>query len=84
MTMLAEQVDGVIGVDTHRDTLAATAVSAVSAVLAHAQAATDQRGCRELLAFARKQVPPPRTGRWRGPAAMGPGSRPSSTRQPNG
>ncbi|MFI9082103.1 hypothetical protein ACIGW8_37710 [Streptomyces sioyaensis] len=33
MTMLAEHVDGVIGVDTHRDTLAAAAVSPVGAVL---------------------------------------------------
>jgi transposase len=28
MTMLADQVDGVIGVDTHRDTLTAAAVTA--------------------------------------------------------
>lgn len=34
MTMLAERVDGVIGVDTHRDTLAAAAVSPIGAVLA--------------------------------------------------
>jgi hypothetical protein len=60
MTMLAEQVDGVIGVDTHRDTLAAAAVSAVGAVLAHAEAVTGQRGYRELLAFAREQIPGPR------------------------
>ncbi|WP_326655542.1 MULTISPECIES: transposase [unclassified Streptomyces] len=32
--MLAERVDGVIGVDTHRDTLAAAAVSPIGAVLA--------------------------------------------------
>ncbi|MES4891281.1 IS110 family transposase [Streptomyces sp. NPDC096012] len=31
--MLAEHVDGVIGVDTHRDTLAAAAVSPIGAVL---------------------------------------------------
>jgi hypothetical protein len=29
MTMLAEQTDGVIGVDTHRDTLTAAAVTPV-------------------------------------------------------
>jgi hypothetical protein len=57
MTMLAEQVDGVIGVDTHRDTLAAAAVSGLGAVLAHTEAATDQRGYREVLAFAREQIP---------------------------
>jgi transposase len=33
MTTLADHVDGVIGVDTHRDTLAAAAVSAVGGVL---------------------------------------------------
>jgi hypothetical protein len=57
MSMLAEQVDGVIGVDTHRDTLAAAAVSSLGAVLAHAEAATDAHGYLQLLKFARKHVP---------------------------
>ncbi|HEX8761557.1 MAG TPA: hypothetical protein VF734_16660 [Pseudonocardiaceae bacterium] len=34
MTALAESIDAVIGVDTHRDTLAAAAVSALGGVLA--------------------------------------------------
>ena len=33
MAMLAESVDGVIGVDTHRDTLTAAAVTAVGGLL---------------------------------------------------
>jgi hypothetical protein len=33
MTMLADRVDGVVGVDTHRDTLAAAAVTAVGGLL---------------------------------------------------
>ncbi|MEV4283457.1 hypothetical protein [Actinoplanes xinjiangensis] len=48
MTMLAEQGDGVIGVNTHRDTLAAAAVSALGALLSHAEAATDLRGVRKF------------------------------------
>lgn len=57
MTMLAEQVDGVIGVDTHRDTLAATAVSPIGAVLDTTDAPSNARGYRRLLDFARKDVP---------------------------
>jgi len=34
MPMLAEHIDGVIGVDTHRDTLTAAAVSNFGGVLA--------------------------------------------------
>ncbi|MFG2792869.1 IS110 family transposase [Streptomyces sp. NPDC048419] len=55
--MLAEQVDGVIGVDTHRDTLAAAAVNPFGAVLASTDASANARGCRRLLDFARKHTP---------------------------
>ncbi|MFF1679778.1 IS110 family transposase, partial [Streptomyces sp. NPDC058256] len=55
--MLAEQVDGVIGVDTHRDTLAAAAVSPIGAVLASAAASANARGYRRLLDFARQHIP---------------------------
>ncbi|GGS27336.1 IS110 family transposase [Streptomyces humidus] len=57
MTMLAEQVDGVIGVDTHRDTLAAAAVSPIGAVLASTDSPANARGYRRLLDFAREHVP---------------------------
>jgi hypothetical protein len=54
---LAESVDGVIGVDTHRDSLAAAAVSAIGAVLGSTEAAADAAGYRRLLQFARQRVP---------------------------
>ncbi|MFF0794368.1 transposase [Streptomyces spiralis] len=57
MTMLAEHVDGVIGVDTHRDTLAAAALSPIGAVLAGTDSPANARGYRNLLNFARQQVP---------------------------
>lgn len=44
--MLAEQVDGVIGVDTHRDTLAAAAVSPIGAVVSSTDAPANARGYR--------------------------------------
>jgi transposase len=52
MPVLAELVDGVIGVDTHRDTLAAAAVSAVGGVLAQTAVSADTAGYRALLGFA--------------------------------
>jgi transposase len=57
VTMLAEQVDGVIGVDTHRDTLAAAAVNPIGAVLSSADAPANVRGYRRLLDFARQHIP---------------------------
>ncbi|AKJ08496.1 transposase, partial [Streptomyces incarnatus] len=57
MTMLAEQVDGVIGVDPHRDTLAAAAVSPIGAVLSATDAPANARGYRLLLEFARQHIP---------------------------
>jgi transposase len=73
MAMLAEQVDGVIGVDTHRDTLAAAAVTTVGAVLAHTDATTDQRGYQELLNFARQHVPKARCWALEGTGSYGAG-----------
>ncbi|MFE2552313.1 transposase [Streptomyces sp. NPDC059355] len=57
MAILAEQVDGLIGVDTHRDTLAAAAVSPICAVLASTDAPANARGYRRLLDFARQHIP---------------------------
>jgi hypothetical protein len=48
MTMLAELVDGVIGVDTHRDTLTAAAVSHLGGVLAHTSTSADAAGYQRL------------------------------------
>jgi transposase len=57
MSMLADRVDGVIGVDTHRDTLTAAAVSAVGGLLGQMTVAADASGYRRLLDFARAHVP---------------------------
>src|SRR5829696_707907 len=57
MTRLAETVDGVIGVDIHRDTLAAAATDRVGGTLAQTSAAADLAGYQELLGFAQAQVP---------------------------
>ena len=52
MPVLAELVDGVIGVDTHRDTLAAAALSSVGGVLAQTAVRADAAGYQALLGFA--------------------------------
>src|SRR4029450_14061235 len=57
MAMLAESVDGVIGVDTHRDTLAAAAVNRLGGVLAQITTRADAAGYRRLMDFAHTQVP---------------------------
>jgi transposase len=55
--MLAELVDGVIGVDTHRDTLAAAAPSSVGGVLAQTAVRADAAGYQALLGFADASLP---------------------------
>jgi transposase len=57
MTRLADTVDGVIGVDTHRDTLAAAATDRVGGTLAQTAAAADLTGYQHLLEFGQAQVP---------------------------
>ena len=50
--MLAEAVDVVIGVDTHKHTHTAAAVSLNGAVLDHVTVTADAKGYRRLMAFA--------------------------------
>jgi transposase len=57
MPMLAESVDGVIGVDTHRDTHTAAAVTNLGGVLAQTTASADAAGYRQLLGFAQTHLP---------------------------
>ena len=57
MSRSAGAVDGVIGVDTHRDTLAAAATDPVGGLLAQTSLRADAGGYRRLLAFAQAQVP---------------------------
>jgi transposase len=75
MTMLADRVDGIIGVDTHRDSLAAAAVTAVGGLLGQLAVAADAAGYRRLLDFARACVPGRRCLRSKAPAVMAPGWR---------
>jgi hypothetical protein len=49
MVMLADRVDGVIGVDTHRDTLTAAAVTAVGGLLGQLVVTADAAGYQRLL-----------------------------------
>ena len=65
MTRLADTVDGVIGVDTHRDTLAAAATDQVGGTLAQTVVAADLGGYQRLLEFAQAQVPGRRCWRWK-------------------
>jgi transposase len=56
MSRLAGAIDGVIGVDTHRDTLAA-ATDPVGGLLAQTSVSADAAGYRRLFDFAQAQVP---------------------------
>jgi hypothetical protein len=76
MTALADKVDGVIGVDTHRDTLSAAAVTAVGGLLGQLVVAADAVGygaCSPLpasmslvAAALRLKVPAAMALGWRG------------------
>ena len=76
MPILADTVDGVIGVDTHRDTLAAAALSPVGGILAQTATRADATGYQQLLEFADTQTPSgPARRCWavEAPAATAPG-----------
>ena len=57
MPILADTIDGVIGVDTHRDTLAAAALAPVGGILAQTTTPTTTDGYQQLLDVARAHVP---------------------------
>jgi transposase len=73
MAMLAEQVDGVIGVDTHRDTLTAAAVTRLGGVLAQTTTSADAAGYRQLLDFAHAHLPGRRCWAVEGTGSFGAG-----------
>jgi transposase len=60
MSMLADTVDAVIGVDTHTDTHTACLLDHLGRQAATITIAADPRGCAMLLAWARKNAPGPR------------------------
>jgi transposase len=73
MAMLAELVDGVIGVDPHRDTLTAAAVTNLGGVLAQTTASADAAGYQQLLEFADRHVPGRRLWAVEGAGSFGAG-----------
>ena len=73
MAMLADTVDGVIGVDPHRDTLAAAAVTQVGGVLAQTTTSADVAGYQHLLGFACSTVPGRRVWAVEGAGSFGAG-----------
>jgi transposase len=73
MGMLADEVDHVIGVDTHRDTLTAAVTDPTGAVKAQTTLATDAFGYRRMLAFARKEAPGKRAWAIEGTGSFGAG-----------
>ena len=73
MGMLADQVDYVIGVDTHRDSHAAAVCSSSGAVMAEATVAADAFGYKRLLRFASEQAPGRRVWAIEGTGSFGAG-----------
>jgi len=71
--MLAERVDGVIGVDTHCDTLTAAAVTNLGGVLAHTTTSADAAGYQRLLGFADHHLPGRRCWAVEGTGSFGAG-----------
>jgi transposase len=57
MTMVTDQPDAVVGVDTHTDTHTAALLCPVGTVLAQLTVATDPAGYAQLLAWATSQAP---------------------------
>jgi transposase len=73
MAMLAGLVDGVIGVDPHRDTLTAAAVSHLGGVLARTTTSADAAGYQQLLGFAHRHLPGRRCWAVEGAGSFGAG-----------
>ena len=86
MPTLAELVDGVIGVDTHRDTLAAAVLTPVGGLWRRLRVSADIAGYQALLGFARAQLPGRRCWAIEGADSYGAGlaasTAPSSPRSP--
>ena len=73
MAMLAAQVDGVIGVDTHRDTLAAAVVTNLGGVLAQTTTSANAAGYQRQLDFADLHLPGRRCWAVEGAGSFGAG-----------
>ena len=73
MSMLAGQIDFVIGVDTHRDTNTAAVVTEAGAVVAQQRCTTDAMGYRRVVAFADEHAPGRRVWAIEGTGSFGSG-----------
>jgi transposase len=73
VSQLIDQIDFVLGVDTHKETHTAAVVTAVGGVVSHLTVATDACGCRRLLAFGRAQAPGRRLWAIEGTGSFGAG-----------
>jgi transposase len=71
--MLADAVDFVIGVDTHRDSHTAAVITATGGVVEHLTVATDAFGFRKLDTFAAKHAPGRRVWAIEGTGSFGAG-----------
>lgn len=73
MTMLADRIDFVLGVDTHKHTHTAAAVTPAGGLVAHLTVAADAAGYRRLLAFADELAPGRRIWAIEGTGSFGAG-----------
>ena len=73
MTMLADQVDAVIGVDTHKASHTAAVVTPTGGVTAHLTVPSDAIGAKRVLAFARRHAPARRVWAIEGTGSFGAG-----------
>ncbi len=71
--MLADRVDHIVGVDTHRDHHSAAVTDAAGAALADTQVPADAFGYRRLLAFAAAHAPRRRVWAIEGTGSFGSG-----------
>jgi transposase len=71
--MLADAVDHLVGVDTHRDHHAAAVTDTAGAARAQTRVATDAFGYRRLLAFAAEHAPGRRAWAIEGTGSFGSG-----------
>ncbi|MCI0584726.1 MAG: IS110 family transposase [Chloroflexi bacterium] len=73
MMMLADQVDAVIGVDTHKHTHTAAVVTPTGGLVADVTIPTDAFGAKRVLAFARDHAPGRRVWAIEGSGSYGSG-----------
>ena len=76
MGMLAQRVDHVIGVDTHRDTHTAVVLDTNGGEVAHLTVAADAFGYKRILAFGKTHAPGRRAWAIEGTGSFGAGLSP--------